>query len=220
MYLKLNQKLRIKRISLSAFLISLLFLLSILSFGILAHEIVAEKEDWFDSRVFSFLRSYSTPAIIQFFKFITFLGSTWFVFGVYCLIVIYLFLIHRREEAINIAIIAISSSLLLFGLKDYFARHRPGAPLFEALTNYSFPSGHALSSFILSFVVILLIRKSGLSKGRRISLSILLLVISLLIGMSRIVLRYHFASDVIAGYCAGFAWVILCYYLLKKLKTY
>jgi membrane-associated phospholipid phosphatase len=216
--LKLKQKLPIKGIPLRAFLISLLFLLSILTFGILAHEIVAEKEDWFDSRAFSFLKGYSTPAIIQFFRFMTFFGSTWFVFGVYCLIVIYLLVKHRREEAINIAIIAISSSLLLFGLKDYFARHRPEAPLFEALTNYSFPSGHALSSFILCFVLVLLIRRSGWPKGLKISLSILLLIISILIGISRIVLRYHYASDVIAGYCAGFAWVILCNYVMKKFR--
>jgi undecaprenyl-diphosphatase len=201
-------------------LISLLFLLSILTFGILAHEIVAEKEDWFDSRAFSFLKGYSTPAIIQFFRIITFLGSTWFVFGVYCLTVLLLLAKHRRGEAIDIAIIAISSSLLLFGLKDYFARHRPEAPLFEALTNYSFPSGHALSSFILCFVLILLIRRSAWPKGWKISLSILLLIISILIGISRIVLRYHYASDVIAGFCAGIAWVILCHYVMKKFRRF
>lgn len=179
---------------------------------------MGEKEDWFDSRVFSFLHAYSTPAMIQFFRILTFFGSTWFVFGAYCVIIIYLLVKRRRDEAVNIAIISISSSLLLFGLKDYFARHRPEAPLFKALTNYSFPSGHALSSFILCCVLILLVRKSGWSKGWKISLSIILLTISILIGISRIVLRYHFASDVIAGYCAGLAWVILFQYLLKRFR--
>jgi undecaprenyl-diphosphatase len=179
---------------------------------------VAEKEDWFDSKAFTFLQGYSTPVIIQIFSVITFLGSTWFVFAGYCVIVIYLLANRRKEDALNTTIIAISSSFLLFGLKNYFARHRPEAPLFEALTNYSFPSGHALTSFILCCVLILLLRKSGWSKGWRISLSILLVLISLLIGISRIVLRYHYASDVIAGYCAGLAWVILSQFLLKKIR--
>jgi undecaprenyl-diphosphatase len=50
--------------------------------------------------------------------------------------------------------------------------------------------------------------------------SILLILFSVAIGISRVVLRYHFASDIIAGFCIGFSWVIFTLWLLNKIHFY
>jgi undecaprenyl-diphosphatase len=213
-----EEKSIIKNISLRTLLFSFLFLLSIGIFAILAHEVVGENEDWFDTKVFAFLKGYSTPAFIEFFKVMTFLGSTWFLLPAYCVLMIYLLSNRRREDAINIAIIGITSTLLLNGLKFYFARHRPSLPILRELTNYSFPSGHALSSFIFCSVLIFLIRKTNWSNPWKYISAISLILLSILIGISRIVLRYHYASDVIAGFCMGFAWVIFSFYFQRKFR--
>ena len=215
--MKLERKSAIKRFSLKALLFGFLFLLSVSIFAVLAHEVVGENEDWFDTRVFNFLNNYSTPFIITFFRWFTNLGSTWFLLIAYSALIVYLFTKKKKEDAITIIIIAVTSTLLLFGLKTYFARHRPPLPLFDALRNYSFPSGHALSFFIFCCVLFFLIRKTKLSKGWKYAVYSVLMVLSLLIGISRIILRYHYASDVVAGFCLAVAWLILSFYLQRKL---
>lgn len=213
-----EQKSAIKKISLKALLFGFLFLISVSVFAVLAHEVVGENEDWFDTKVFSFLNNHSTPFIITFFKWLTFLGSTWFLLFAYSALIVYLFTKKANEDAINIIVIATTSTLLLFALKAYFARHRPPLPLFKAIKNYSFPSGHALSFFIFCCVLFFLIRKSRLNRRWKYTIYALLMLLSVLIGVSRIILRYHYASDVIAGFCVAIAWVIFSFYLQRKLR--
>ena len=107
----------------------------------------------------------------------------------------------------------------MFGLKEFFHRKRPDLPLIRTLDNFSFPSGHALSSFIFCSVLVYLVWKGGLYTAWKWALSVLLILFSISIGISRIVLRYHYASDVIAGFCLALAWVIFSLWLEKKLTS-
>jgi membrane-associated phospholipid phosphatase len=86
------------------------------------------------------------------------------------------------------------------------------------LTNYSFPSGHALSSFIFCSLLARLAWKSNWSPLMKWVVTVCLLSFSLSIGISRIVLRYHYASDVLAGFCLAFAWVLFSFWLQNKFK--
>jgi len=216
----MNKRLQeiIRNISLTTALFSILFLLCLVTFAVIAHEVVGENEDWFDTRAFNLLKGYSSPSVILFFRWITFLGSPWFLLPAYVILIIYLFLHQQKNDAINVTIIATTSTLLLFGLKLFFERHRPTLPLFHSVTTFSFPSGHALSSFIFCCVLIFLIWKSRMRPAWKWMTAVFLIVLSLLIGISRIVLRYHFASDVVAGFCLGFAWVVLSFYVQRRLK--
>jgi undecaprenyl-diphosphatase len=208
-------KKRIIHISTSVLLAAVLFIILLFVFSLVAHEIVLENEDWFDTHAFDFLKSRSTPAVIAVFKFITFFGSPRFFLPAYVILILLLLYRHRREDALHVALLGIISTLLMFGLKRVFARGRPELPLFRELTNYSFPSGHALSSFVFCSAIIWLVWKSQIAKAWKIAIACFLLFFSLCIGISRIVLRYHYASDVLAGFCLGFGWVLL-YFLLQK----
>ena len=66
-------------------------------------------------------------------------------------------------------------------------------------------------------MLIYVLWKEKLHPAWKWMLSVALLLFSFLIGISRIVLRYHYASDVIAGFCFGFSWVLLSLWLLNKL---
>lgn len=216
--MKRENKFLFRNISLQAFIFLFLFLAAIIVFTWLAHEVVGENEEGFDNRVFVFLKAHSSPATIGFFKFITFFGSTYFVIAAYMLLIGYLVHRHRNTDAIDIAIIAATSFALMGLLKQYFARHRPPLPLFTPLTNYSFPSGHAVGSFILCAVLIYLVRKSHLNKTWKWLLSGLFILLCVLVGISRIVLRYHYATDVIAGFCIAFAWLFFSLWLQRKFR--
>jgi undecaprenyl-diphosphatase len=207
----------ITEIEVKTLLVSLLFLLSIFVFGFLAHEVVSEDENSFDNNVFAFFSLHTTGKLVSVMRILTFFGSTYFIIPAYIILIVVLSLLHRRSDAINVAIVAITSTLLMLGLKQFFHRHRPELPLVKTLTNFSFPSGHALCSFIFCSVIIYLVTKGSLALTWKWIFSILLVLFSIIIGISRIVLRYHYATDVLAGFCVGFAWVIFSLWLERRL---
>jgi undecaprenyl-diphosphatase len=180
---------------------------------------VINKKDLFDTTVFSFLHSYTTPFIIKLMEVFTFFGSATFLFPAYVILVGFLLLKRQTRWAVDIAIIGVSSELLKLFLKNFFRRHRPGLPLIETLNSYSFPSGHALSSFIFFSILVYLLWKKNMKTAWKWIISILLILFSIFIGISRIVLRYHYASDVLAGFCIGYSWVILSLWLLNKIHV-
>ena len=216
--IKAHHKKIIKEVSLKTLLVSSLFFIAVFVFAFLAHEIVGEKEDLFDTKVFHFLKAHTTTPLIKLMQWLTFFGNHYFLIPAYILLVTFLFFRHRNSDAINIIVIVLSSTGLLFGLKAIYQRHRPEIPLLRELHDYSFPSGHALSSFIFCSILIYLIWKSDLRPVLKYLLAGLLVIFSISIGISRIVLRYHFASDVLAGLALGFAWVIFSFWALQKLS--
>lgn len=209
----------VAEIEIKTLLVSLLFIISLFIFGYLSHEVVSEDENSFDNTVFAFFKQHTTNGLINVMRILTFFGTTYFIIPAYLVLILVLLILHRRSDAINVAIVAASSTLLLLGLKQFFHRHRPDLPLVKTLTNFSFPSGHALCSFILCSVIIYLVDKGSLDLKWKWLFSILLILFSIVIGISRIVLRYHYATDVLAGFCVGFAWVIFSLWLERKLTA-
>lgn len=205
-------------VSIKLILVSLLFLAALFVFGFIADEIVLENEDLFDTRVFHFFAQFATPQSISAAHFITFFGSSYFFFPAYVLLILYFFIKRKRAYALDIALVGISSTLLMMVLKNIFKRQRPDHPIFDALTNYSFPSGHALSSFIFCSVIIYIVWNGKWQKRWKWLTSVLLFLFAISIGISRIVLRYHYASDVLAGMCLGFVWALFSLWLLKKIR--
>jgi undecaprenyl-diphosphatase len=207
----------IGEVSLKTLLVSLLFIGSVFVFGFLAHVVVNQDENSFDKEAFNFFKMYSTETLVAVMTGLTFFGSTWFIMAAYVILIIIMIIYHRRSDAINIAILAVSSTLLMFGLKEFFKRQRPDLPLLKELRNFSFPSGHAVCSFIFCSVLIYLVWKGKMQISWKWALSILLFFFAVSVGISRIVLRYHYATDVLAGFCLGAAWVILSLWIEKKL---
>jgi undecaprenyl-diphosphatase len=204
-------------VEIKTLLVSVLFIISLFVFGYIAHEVVAEDEHSFDDAAFAFFSAHTTRGLINVMRIFTFFGTTYFIIPAYVVLIVFLLFTRRRSDAINVAIIAASSTLLMLALKQFFHRQRPDLPLIKTLTNFSFPSGHALCSFIFCSVIIYLVDKGNLQLKWKWIFSILLILFSIVIGISRIVLRYHYATDVLAGFCVGFAWVIFSLWLAKKL---
>jgi len=214
---KKRMRINLRSISLLTIVTVILFLGSLGLFALITHEIVLEKEEEFDHAVFQFLEQHTTPFMIRVSEILAYLGSPYFFLPAYFLIIGWLLVVKRKPDALHVAIIAITSTVLLHTLKRVIGRERPALPLLEELTNYSFPSGHALSSFIFCAVLIWLTWKGNWKRSVKIILCLFLLSWSLAIGVSRIVIRYHYASDVIAGFLMGFAWVILSFYIQRKI---
>jgi undecaprenyl-diphosphatase len=206
-----------KKISLKILLVPLLFVGALFVFAFLANAVVFRDEDLFDDNAFDFFKEYTTPAVVEAMRIVSFFGSPRFFLPAYTVLVLFFIFRRQRRYALDITIVGVSSTALMFGLKDAFKRQRPDFPLLDRLTNYSFPSGHALCSFIFCSVLIYIIWNTHWRPAVKWALSLFLFLFAVSIGISRIVLRYHYASDVLAGFCLGFAWAILCMWLLKRI---
>jgi undecaprenyl-diphosphatase len=109
--------------------------------------------------------------------------------------------------------------LLNLTLKAAFERARPefADPLLAA-SSWSFPSGHAMGTFILCGLGCYLLLRTLPSWTAAAVVVTLSAVWSLVIAFSRLYLGVHFASDVIAGLVAGAAWVAVCVSALEAVR--
>lgn len=154
-------------------------------------------------------------------SFITFLGKHQFLIPAN-LILIFYFLVVKKQTwfSIRVITIAISSLVLMLLLKQLFQRKRPLSPLLKAAKGLSFPSGHAIMAVTFYGLVIYILQHSIPIDWLKWFVTILLVVLILLIGFSRVYLRVHYASDVAAGFIIGLLWLLLSLAILKWLETY
>ena len=196
-----------------------LFAAAIFFFLYIMHEVLWEKEDAADNRVFAFLSAnVISDKLTGFMKGVTYFASATFLQIAYGALVLLYVLLKNWKRALEIAAIGVGGFVVNYFMKLSFQRLRPPNPLIDKLENFSFPSGHATSAFIFYGLLTYLTWKTNIPKLYKYITGTLLILFSLLIGFSRIYLRVHYPSDVLAGICIGFAWLILTLWLFEKLK--
>lgn len=207
------------QISLKVLAVLLLFISCLLVFACIADENVLENNKAFDEKVIVFVSAHSTPLLVQVMQIITFFGSAQFLLPAYIVLIVFFLWKKEKAYAIDIAIIAVSSTAVMFLLKEIFKRHRPLLPVDKTLVSYSFPSGHSVSSFIFCSVLAYLVWRSPVKKTWKYTVAFLLILFAAVIGLSRIVLNVHYATDVIAGFCFGIVWVIMSFWVMRKIRN-
>jgi len=172
----------------------------------------------FDALVIDYFSAHRSPALTRWMSYTSFLGSTAFLLPAYLIGIGWLSRKKQYRSAIEMAIVGISSTLLMFSLKQFFERHRPADPVITGVSGFSFPSGHALSGFIFCTLIAEMIYRQPWKRRRKALYIAILALISLLIALSRVVLNVHYATDVIGGICVGCIWVIICFSLFRKIR--
>lgn len=170
----------------------------------------------FDQNTFSFIAPHITESRTRIMLFISFLAKHTFLTPAIFLLITFFLFKKNKWMAIRTGTVLLSSLLLMSLLKRLIHRDRPPDPLVEGITNFSFPSGHAFMGVAFYGLLIWLaadyFKKNWL---RRLVIALLLLIIAG-IGFSRIYLRVHYATDVIAGVCIGFVWLDFCLWFIDK----
>lgn len=184
----------------------LITLFSVIALSVRSHQI-----DVFDRAVAHALHARASPALTAAMRFFTWIGAG---LPVTVLTLLAGWLLWRRLgrlwEPGTLLICVGGAAVLDQVLKVGFHRGRPELWRLGAATGYSFPSGHAMVAVafygFIAYVAYVHAKESH--TGRTIAL--LLLLMPLAIGASRIYLGVHWPSDVLGGLVAGAAWTVVC----------
>ena len=198
----------------------ILVVASLYTFGLITHEVLSEKEETADRIVSEFVHHhFVSDGATKVMKSVTYFASKQFLIIAFVLLALWcIFYKKDKRLAIEALLIGITGYVMNATLKETFKRVRPADPLMDPLRNFSYPSGHASSGIIFYGLLTYIIWRSDISTPLKFIFSILLIAFALLIGFSRIYLGMHYASDVAAGFCIGFAWLVTCLWVASKLK--
>ena len=148
-------------------------------------------------------------------KFITNFGGA--IFLSIATVMLFLFIKNKKiglSIISNIVIIAVLNQLL----KRILQRPRPTEFRIVEETGYSFPSGHSMVSMAFYGYLIYLIYRYIKNKYVKWTLITILNILICLIGISRIYLGVHYASDIIGGYLTSIIYMFIYIFAVDKIK--
>jgi undecaprenyl-diphosphatase len=205
----------------AATLLSLVLFISVITILVFLIRKPLRKYKPFDLAVFDRLQSWTSPERNKFMLFITFLGNHKFLIPANLLVIFYfLFAVHQSWFSIRVLTIALSSLILMLLLKALFQRKRPLSPLLKAAKGLSFPSGHSIMAVTFYGLLLYILLHTVDIYWLKWLLIFLLVLLIILIGFSRVYLRVHYASDVLAGFIIGSFWLWISLTVLNNLEQY
>jgi undecaprenyl-diphosphatase len=147
-----------------------------------------------------------TPALILLARIFTFLGEPTVLVGGGFLLAAWLWRRGKGRFALGLLLVILIGRGLSEVQKYWIARARPTLePHLVVVKTSSFPSGHAASSMIFYLTLALALAPPR----QRRAWALAAILVSLLVGASRVMLGVHWPSDVIGGWSFGLLWVLV-----------
>lgn len=149
-------------------------------------------------------------AALQAFYALTFLGNRTTLTALAVIVAVALWRRRRRGLALGWTLAMIGNGLLNPTLKQLFERARPIHPTpYLTEDGFSFPSGHSSGS-VVAFGMLAYVATRVLPVRWHLAVWLAAVGLAFSVGSSRIFLRVHFPSDVLAGFASGTAWLVVC----------
>jgi undecaprenyl-diphosphatase len=190
----------------------------VLTFGLLASEVAEGGTRVFDERILLLFRQPSDrtvpvgpPWLKEAMRDITALGSTAVLALVVAAVVGFLAVTGLRHAAAMVLGSVLLGVALSNALKWSFARPRPEfIPRDIVVYTASFPSGHTALSAVVYLTLGALLCRTQASVAAKTYILAIALILTAIVGASRVYLGVHWPTDVIAGWLVGGAWAFLC----------
>jgi undecaprenyl-diphosphatase len=201
-------------------LLSLLLVASaIWAFGTLANAMVEGETQAFDRAVLLAMRTPGHPAepwgprwLTDVVRDYTALGGVGFLTFMTLAVLGFLLLQGKPRVTMMVGLTVGGGMLLSTLLKRGFARPRPDlVPPSVLVHTASFPSGHAMLSAVVYLTLGALLARVQPQRRLKIYVLTLAVVLTVLVGLSRLYLGVHWPTDVLAGWIAGAAWALLAW---------
>lgn len=177
-----------KSVIISLVLLGLFIVLSILMFCGLTRG--------FDTGIYNLVRCLSCDFFDKYFVFITKFGNE---STVIVLVIIFLLLLKNKYRVMMLMmplVCVISNQLLKYLVR----RPRPDVLKLIEQGGYSYPSGHSMIAVSVYGLLLYFVLKQVNNKYLKYGLSFLLVLLIISIGVSRIYVGVHYASDVLGGF--------------------
>lgn len=123
---------------------------------------------------------------------------------------IYLVMARMRASAVLVMVSVLGGTLLSTVLKMSYNRPRPDLAAMSHQFTASFPSGHAMLSAVTFLTLGAVLAQLAPTRALRIFTISIAVFLTAIVGSSRIFMGVHYPSDVLAGWCLGAAWALLC----------
>lgn len=123
----------------------------------------------------------------------------------------------RREwpSALLVSASAFSGTMISNILKTIFDRPRPELTAIAEYGVGSFPSGHSTASAVVYLTLGLMLAAAADRRHMKIFYILTAVLLTVLVGLSRLYLGVHFPTDVAAGWAIGAAWALTCTVVAK-----
>lgn len=208
-------------LSIELIIVLMLFGLSMISLAFIINYIFETKGTGFDTQAFELVRPFISETNTRVMRFVTFFATGEFLVPANILLALYfLFFRKHRWYSLRVPVVSLGSFIVMWSLKMYFSRVRPDDPVYKAAMGFSFPSGHAMSAMTFYGLLIFLVWHYIENLFVKWVLTFLLVIFIVLIGFSRIYLRVHYASDVLAGFSLGIIWLVLSLWTMHHIEKY
>lgn len=184
-----------------------------------------EQEDLYalDGEARDMATSFASPALTTFMEWTTALGSVWVAVGITLVLAVVLAYRKHLWAVFALGLVMGPGEGLVYALKFFFERVRPMDKLVHA-GGYSFPSGHSFTAAALyGFIIYLLwsrhLSTRHLGRGLRIAVTVVLALVILGVGVSRIYLRVHYFTDVVGGFALAAGWLLAVMTLVRLFRN-
>lgn len=188
------------------------------AFGLVAEDVMEGETKAFDESILMSLRVPGHPDqpigpnwLPEAVRDITSLGSYSLLTIFVVLIVGHLLLVRRRGTALLVVVSVVSGSIISTVLKTIFDRPRPSLTGVAEVFTASFPSGHSLTSAVTFLTIGAVMASTTESTRQRVFYVGSAILLTIIVGLTRIYLGVHYPTDVLAGWCLGSAWALACF---------
>ena len=105
----------------------------------------------------------------------------------------------------NLGLVVLLNQVMKFAIQ----RPRPDVLRLADVSGFSFPSGHSMAAMAVFGLLAWCVWRYEKNPRRRIVLMCLFALVIVMVGVSRIYLGAHYASDVLGGFCVSMIWLVL-----------
>jgi undecaprenyl-diphosphatase len=211
----------------AAALISLLIIAgSAWIFAEIADEVLEGESQSFDEMVLQSMRQPGHPDLplgpawlTSVARDFTALGST-AIITLVCIGTVGYLAFRKKRGALLLVLVSIAGGALIStGLKETFERPRPSvvAHLTE-VSSLSFPSGHSMLAAVTYLTLGSLLARTTSDRRLKVYIIGMAVLLTVIIGLTRMYLGVHYPTDVLGGWCAGISWALLCSLVARYLQ--
>lgn len=170
----------------------------------------------FDVALLESIHSYNNPVVLSIMKFISFIGSGYFLVPVLAIVIIYTLVKKKYYISKLLLVSSLGSWVLNYVLKLIVNRSRPFDFFLVEQGGLSYPSGHSMVSMSLYLTFAYLISKDEYFKDKNKIIYTAALLDVLLMGISRMYLGVHWPTDIIGGFIMGYIFFQVTVAMIKE----